>query len=167
MEGTCFESTGRRWPPALSALRGLLGRLHQVGSDRLGPMFAELDELKLLAEAVQVGVLDAGPVPWGRPGLGRGVAGRVGAPVGPSYVAGGAAALVRVTEAIAQPRNGVLREAVLGARVPVRNAAVALTEMDKLRPRLTPEWHEHGAGGVRDPGRVATGRGRSGRCARR
>ena len=44
---------------------------------------------------------------------------------GPSYVAGGAAALVRVTRAIAQPRNGLLRQAVLAARVPVRNAAVA------------------------------------------
>ena len=38
----------------------LLGRLHQAGSDRLGPMFAELDELKMLAEAAQVGVLDQG-----------------------------------------------------------------------------------------------------------
>ena len=66
--------------------------------------------------------------------------------MGPSYGAGGAAALVRVTEAIAKPCNGVLREAVLAARVPVRNAAVALAEMDKLRPRLTPECAEHGAG---------------------
>ena len=61
---------------------------------------------------------------------------------GRSYAAGGAAALVRVTEAVAQPRNGLLREAVLAARVPVRNAAVALGEMDKLRPRLTPECHD-------------------------
>ena len=33
----------------------------------------------------------------------------------------------------------MLREAVLAARAPVRNAAVAIAEMDKLRPRLTPE----------------------------
>ena len=59
----------------------------------------------------------------------------------PSYAAGGAAALVRVTEAVAKPCNGLLAEAVLAARVPVRNAAVALTEMDELRPRLTPECH--------------------------
>ena len=48
----------------------------------------------------------------------------------------------RVTEAIAKERNRVLREAVLAARAPVRNAAVALGEMDKLRPRLTPECHD-------------------------
>ena len=56
--------------------------------------------------------------------------------------AGGAAALVKVAEAVAQPRNGLLAEAVLAARVPVRNAAVALTEMDKLLPRLTPACAE-------------------------
>ena len=48
---------------------------------------------------------------------------------------------MQVTVAIAQERNRVLREAVLAARAPVRNAAVALTEMDKLRRRLTPECH--------------------------
>ena len=55
MEGTCFESDWAAVAACTSALRGLLGRLHQAGSDRLGPMFAELDELKLLAEAGQVG----------------------------------------------------------------------------------------------------------------
>ena len=66
-----------------SALRALLGRLHQAGSERLGPMFAELDELKLLAEAGQVAVLGEGLTPWGRAGVRRRVAGRVGAAVGP------------------------------------------------------------------------------------
>ena len=61
---------------------------------------------------------------------------------GPSYRAGGAAALVKVAEAVAQPGNGLLAEAVLAARVPVRNAAVALGEMDKLLPRLTPACAE-------------------------
>ena len=36
----------------------------------------------------------------------------------------------------------MLREAVLAARAPVRNAAVAIGGMDKLRPRLTPESHD-------------------------
>ena len=57
-------------------------------------------------------------------------------------LAGGAAALVAVTVAIGQERNRVLREAVLAARAPVRNAAVAIGEMDKLRPRLTLECHD-------------------------
>ena len=126
MEGTCFESDWAAVTAGLSGLRGLLGRLHQAGSDRLGPMFAELDELKLLAEAGQVAVLGEGlsrgdvresdaasPAGWVRHW-------------GHSYAAGGAAGLVAVSVAIAQERNRVLREAVLAARAPVRNAAVAI-----------------------------------------
>ena len=147
MEGTCFESDWAAVTAGLSTLRGLLGRLHQAGSDRLGPMFAELDELKMLTEAAQLGVLDQG--------LSRGDVRASDAASsagwvwqwGPSYLAGGAAALVRVTEAVAKPCNGVLREAVLGARVPVRNAAVALGEMDKLLHRLTPACAETVLGG--------------------
>ena len=66
---------------------------------------------------------------------------------GPSYRAGGAAALVKVAEAVAKPCNALLAEAVLSARVPVGNAAVALAEMDKLLPRLTPACAETVLGG--------------------
>ena len=134
MEGTYFESDWAAVAAGLSGLRGLLGRLHQAGSERLGPMFAELDELKLLAEAGQVAVLGEGlargdvresdaasPAGWVRHW-------------GHSYLAGGAAALVQVTVAIAQERNRVLREAVLAARAPVRNAAVALTRWTSSGP---------------------------------
>ena len=86
----------------------------------------------MLAGAGQVGVLDQG--------LTRGdvrasdAASSTGwvRSWGPSYRAGGAAALVKVAEAVAKPCNAPLAEAVLSARVPVGNAAVALTEMDKL-----------------------------------
>jgi hypothetical protein len=57
----------------------------------------------------------------------------------PSYRCGGAAQLVAVTHAViasSAVRNIGLAAAVLGARVGVRNAAVALVEMGKLRPRL-------------------------------
>ena len=184
MEGTCFESDWAAVAAGLSGLRALLGRLHQAGSERLGPMFAELDELKLLAEAGQVGLLGEGlsrgdvresdaasPAGWVRQW-------------GHSYLAGGAAGLVAVTVAIGQERNRVLAEAVLAARAPVRNAAVALTEMDRLRPRLTPEAHDTVLAGfvalaeaqgprqiralrpgadreVRPPGRVPTPRGQA------
>ncbi len=48
-----------------------------------------------------------------------------------------------MTEAIAQPRNGLLREAVLAARVPVRNAAVAhRPRWTSCGRRLTPECHD-------------------------
>ena len=42
MEGTCFESDWAAVAAGLSGLRGLLDRLHQAGSERLGPMFADL-----------------------------------------------------------------------------------------------------------------------------
>ena len=111
---------------AAPVLRRLLGRLHQAGSDQLGPLFAELDALKRLAGAGQVGLLDqalsrgdvrasdaASPAGWvravrsvlpGRWRRGAGQGGRGGRPA----------------------RNGLLAEAVLTARVPVGNAAVAL-----------------------------------------
>jgi hypothetical protein len=147
MEGTSFEEDRAALVAAAPVLRRVLGRLHQAGSPELGPLFAELDELKVLAEAAQVGVLDQG--------LSRGdvkasdAASSAGwvRQWGPSYRAGGAAALVKVAEAVAQPKNKPLAEAVLSARVPVRNAAVALGEMDKLLPRLTPACAETVLGG--------------------
>ena len=127
--------------------RRLVGRLHQAGSAELGPLFAEMDAAEGLAGAGKVGVLDqaltrgdvrasdaASPAGWVRQW-------------GPSYRAGGAAALVRVAEAVAKPDNAPLAEAVLAARVPVGNAAVALAEMDKLLPRLTPACAETVLGG--------------------
>ena len=153
--GPASSRTGRRWPPVSRRCVRCWAGCTRPGRDRLGPMFAELDELKLLAEAGQVGVLGEGlsrgdvresdaasPAGWVRHW-------------GHSYLAGGAAALVAVTVAIAQERNRVLREAVLAARAPVRNAAVAMAEMDKLRPPADPGVPRHGAGGVRGAGRGA------------
>src|SRR3954452_20762857 len=142
MEGTSFEEDRAVLVAAAPVLRRVLGRLHQAGSGELGPLFAELDALKTLAEAAQVGVLDQG--------LSRGdvkasdAASSAGwvRQWGSSYRAGGAAALVRVADAVAKPDNSPLRDAVLDARVPVGNAAVALTEMDALLPRLTPACAE-------------------------
>src|SRR6476659_693660 len=142
MEGTCFDEDWAAVAASVSVLRRVMGRLHQAGSDELGPMFGDLDEIERLVGALKVGVLDQG--------LSRGdvAASDAASPAGwvrqwaPTYAAGGAAALVRVTEAIAKPCNGLLREAVLAGRVPVSNAAVAIAEMDKLRPRLTSESHD-------------------------
>src|SRR3954467_1959717 len=131
MEGTSFAEDRAAVAAGAVTLRRLLGRLHQAGSGELGPLFAELDCLKTLAEAAQVGVLNqaltrgdvkasdaASPAGWVRQW-------------GTSYRAGGAAALVRVAAAVAvaKPCNQLLADAVLAARVPVCSAAVALTEM--------------------------------------
>jgi Domain of unknown function (DUF222)/HNH endonuclease len=142
MEGTCFDEDWAAVVASEAALQRVIARLHQAGSERLGPIMGQLDRVRRLAEAAQVGALAEG--------LSRGDvrASDAASPVGwvrqwaPTYVAGGAAALVRVTEAIAKPCNGLLAEAVLAARVPVSSAAVAIAEMDNLRPRLTPECHD-------------------------
>src|SRR3954468_22152910 len=142
MEGTSFAEDRATVVAGAVTLRRLLGRLHQAGSAELGPLFAELDQLKTLAEAAQVGVLDQG--------LTRGdvKASDAASPAGwvrqwgTSYRAGGAAALGRVTTAVAKPDNQLLADAVLAARGPVGNAAVALTEMQALLPRLTPACAE-------------------------
>ena len=143
MEGTSFEEDWAAVVAAAPVLRRVLSRLHQAGSDRAGAVVRRARRsCRALAGRGQVGVLDqaltrgdvrasdaASPTGWVRSW-------------GPSYRAGGAAALVKVAEAVAKPCNAPLAEAVLAARVPVGNAAVALTEMDKLLPRLTPACAE-------------------------
>ena len=51
MEGTSFEQDRAVLVAAAPVLRRLVGRLHQAGSADLGPLFAELDQPKTLAEA--------------------------------------------------------------------------------------------------------------------
>src|SRR3954466_12334478 len=114
MEGTSFAEDRAVLAAGALTLRRLLGRLHQAGSAELGPLFAELDALKTLAEAAQVGVLDQaltrGDVKASGAASSAGWVGQWGR----SYRAGGAAALVRVA-AFAKPDNALLREAVMAA----------------------------------------------------
>jgi hypothetical protein len=110
-----------------------------VGNTDLGPLLGQLDGLKRAVEAAQVLTLGEA--------LGRGVVAQSDCPTAtswviqwaPSFRAGGAAQLVSVAHATRSARNSALAAAVLSGRVGVRNAAVALVEMDKLRPRLREE----------------------------
>src|SRR4051794_41951204 len=105
MEGTSFAEDRAVLVAAAPVLRRVLGRLHQAGSAELGPLFAELDQLKTLAEAAQVAVLDQGlsrgdvkasdaasPAGWGRPW-------------GKAFRAGGGGGLGGGAAAGAQPDN--------------------------------------------------------------
>lgn len=110
-----------------------------VGNADLGPFFREIDDLARQVEAARVAILGEA--------LSRGVVAESECPSAtawviqwaPSYRAGGAAQLVTVTHATRAVRNIGLAAAVLRARVGVRDAAVALVEMGKLRPRLRDE----------------------------
>lgn len=124
---------------ATAALVGLSESTFGLGNTELGAFFRRLDDLSRQVEAARVAVLGEA--------LSRGVVAESSCPTAaawvvqwaPSYRAGGAAQLVKVTQATQAVRNAGLAAAVLGARVGVRNAAVALVEMDKLRPRLRDE----------------------------
>ena len=129
--------------PAVAAASSLLAGLSEavawVGNEELGPFLREVDNLSRQMEAARVALLAEA--------LSRGVvAGSDCATAAawviqwaPSFRAGGAAQLVTVAHATRAARNSALAAAVSGARVGVRNAAVALAEMDKLGPRLRDE----------------------------
>src|SRR4051812_36334922 len=65
MEGTSFAEDRAAVVAGAVTLRRLLGRLHQAGAAELGPLFAELDQLKTPAEAAPGGVLDPALTPGG------------------------------------------------------------------------------------------------------
>ncbi|MGZ4600019.1 MAG: hypothetical protein ACXVGS_09185, partial [Oryzihumus sp.] len=135
---------------ARESLVGIEQVLHQCQGPDLGPAMGLLDALACRVEAAKVAV----------PGeaLERGeVASSCATAAGwvlewaPSYRAGGAGDLVKVAQAcIGRPVGAGaahvldhgsvqrLRSCVLDGRVGVRCAAVALAEMAKLGPRLTP-----------------------------
>ena len=124
---------------ATSLLAGLSESVVEVGNAELGQFFREIDDLSRQVEAARVAILAEA--------LSRGVVAEsecVSASAwvierAPSFRAGGAAQLVKVAHATRSVRHTGLAAAVLGARVGVRNAAVALAEMEKLRPRLRDE----------------------------
>lgn len=140
MAGTWTIEAGRSSvSAATSFLSGLGAVAVAVGNADLGPFFRQLDDLSRQVEAGRVALLGQA--------LSRGVVAESDCPSAtswvidwaPSFRAGGAAQLVKVTQATLVVRNAGLAAAVLGARVGVRNAAVALAEMEKLRPRLRDE----------------------------
>jgi hypothetical protein len=140
MSGTLnIEAARSAVAAATASMTGLAGSMFAVANTELGPFFREVDDMIRLGEAARVAILAEA--------LGRGVVAESDCPSAtswvirwaPSFRSGGAAQLVAVAQATRAVRNAGLAAAVLGARVGVRNAAVALAEMDKLRPRLRDE----------------------------
>ena len=97
MERTCFDEDWATVVASEAALQRVIARLHQAGSELLGPVMGQLDRVRRLAEAGQVGVLAEG--------LSRGdvQASDAASPVGwvrqwaPSYAAGDAASEARTS----------------------------------------------------------------------
>jgi len=61
----------------------------------------------------------------------------------PSTLAGGARLLVDLAAAFAKPANAAVATAVNTHRIPLRSAAVVVTELDRLRPRLAEGAEPH------------------------
>jgi hypothetical protein len=124
---------------ASSLLAGLGEAVVAVGNTDLGPFFQDVEDLSRQVEAARVAILGDALSRGVVAGLDCATAAAWVVQWAPSFQAGGASQLVTVTNATRAVRNVGLAAAVLGARIGVRNAAVALVEMDKLRPRLRDE----------------------------
>jgi hypothetical protein len=136
---------------ARAALTGIGSVLWQESGVQLGPVLREIDDLGRLVEAARVAVVEeamtrgemrshTGPHSESEGSLDEVAAGLVGVAWArewaPTLKAGGAAAMVRLTERLRSHERSQLREAVLTGRVGVRNAAVCVREMDRMTPRL-------------------------------
>lgn len=139
--GMSFAKRRRVLEAACAALEGIDAELWAAHGGELGPLMALVDRLGERAGAARVAVLGEA--------VDRGEAGDRPGSVhawllqwAPSLRAGGSAQLVRVLEATREQRYAQLRQALLGARVPVGNAACVVEEFERLRHRLHPEAHE-------------------------
>jgi hypothetical protein len=123
-----------------AACRGIEDELWRAGSGGLEAVMGVVDGLVVAGEAARVVVMgeamsrgevgsgpDAlSPVEWVRRHA-------------PSTVAGGAGQLVAVAQALAVPGNAPVKDAVVSGALPVRSAAVVVSEADKLLPLLVEE----------------------------
>ncbi|MGZ4635261.1 DUF222 domain-containing protein [Oryzihumus sp.] len=140
MEGTTAAECREAVRAAAAHLAQLRTVLFQVPCTELGALAGELDELSRQTDATTVAMVVEADC--------RGVVAESTAANTPDWLMshmrglapGEATRLARVATACRDPRNRPLAGAVLDGRVGTRNAAVALTEIDKLRPRLA-----HGA----------------------
>ena len=125
---------------ACEGLDGLGSELWRAGSAELEEVMAEADRVVaageaaravVLAEAMSRGETGSGalaltPVQWVRRHA-------------PTTRAGGAAQVVAVAEAFAVGGNAPVKDAVLSGVLPVRSAAVVVSEADRLLPLLAEE----------------------------
>src|SRR6188474_1771941 len=122
------------------ACRGIEGELWRAGSGRLGDVLGVVDAMVVAGESARV-VVTAEAIGRGETGSGAAAL----SPVAwvrrhaPSTVAGGAGQVVAVAEAFAVVGKAPVKDAVLSGALPVRSAAVVVSEADKLLPLLVEE----------------------------
>ncbi|WP_091761227.1 HNH endonuclease signature motif containing protein [Pedococcus cremeus] len=148
--GHCLSLAERRerFAAAREALHGLDEVTWQCpsggGEDGLSGLMGEVDALGMACDAGRVAVL--------REAMHRGESSGGSAALttaqwvrhhAPSTIAGGAAAIVSVATAFGKRVNAPVKEAVESGRLPVKSAAVVVSEADKLRPLLADGAEPH------------------------
>ncbi|WP_141774934.1 HNH endonuclease signature motif containing protein [Phycicoccus sp. SLBN-51] len=147
-QGLSLAEHRERLAAARSSLATLSSVLWQTpsggGPEGLSGLMGEVDALVMAGEAGRVAVL--------REAMNRGESSGGSAALttaqwvrhhAPSTIAGGAAAIVSVATAFGKAVNAPVKEAVEAGRLPVRSAAVVVSEADKLRPLLADGAEPH------------------------
>lgn len=122
------------------ACRGIEGELWRAGSGDLERVMGAVDAMVVAGESARA-VVTAEAISRGATGSGP----QALSPVAwvrrhaPSTVAGGAGQVVAVAEAFAVAGLAPVKDAVLSGRLPVRSAAVVVSEAEKLLPAVVVE----------------------------
>ncbi len=138
--GLTLDERLARIAAGAQACRGIEGELWRAGSGELAQVMGAVDAMVVAGESARV-VVTAEAITRGEPGSGP----QALSPVAwvrrhaPSTVAGGAGPVVAVAQAFAVPGRAAVKDAVLSGVLPVRSAAVVLSEADKLLPSVVQE----------------------------
>ena len=139
-EGLSLDERLVRIAAGAEACRGIESELWRAGSGQLQQVMGAVDAMVVAGESARV-VITAEAISRGETGSGV----EALSPVAwlrrhaPSMVAGGAGQVVTVAQALAVPGHAAVKDAVLSGVLPVRSAAVVVSEADKLLPLIAEE----------------------------
>ncbi len=139
-QGVELDERLARIAAGVQACRWLGDELWRAGSAQLEQVMGAVDAMVVAGEAARV-VVTAEAIGRGETGAGA----EALTPVGwvrrfaPSTKAGGAGQVVAVAQAFAVAGVAPVKDAVLSGSLPVRSAAVVLSEAEKLLPLITQE----------------------------
>ena len=151
MEGALtLEQRRERIAAAREALTGLDTALWQAsGGDGLGELLGEVDALSASCESARVDIVGEA--------IARGETGEGASALtvtqwvrhhAPSTRGGGAGQVVALAQAFGKAVNAPVREAVRSGALPVRSAAVVVSEAERLRPLLAEGAEPHVVAGL-------------------
>lgn len=147
--GLGLKDRRRAITEALNGIRGLGDVLWQARGAELGPVLEEIDALGQACDAARVAVVGEA-IARGETSTGPRAATTAQWALhhAPSLRGGGLTQVVALAAAFAKATNEPVRLAVESGMLPVRSAAVVITEADRLRPRLAEGAERHVLAGL-------------------